>query len=556
MIRSLSRWLAALTALAAIVTTQNGCSMADPGGSSTGAGNPGAPVSHELLYAVCGVINRCNPQVTVESCQNGVLPTAGFNVPLGLAANYSTMSSIIQGETSGALTGNVTAGSGCYDTINQLQCANAAVIAAYNPGLPNPFVNSPGMISGGSCTQTFTPGVNLEVPIELVDQGLSSLAAVPITFSRTTTSLNTADYDGTVSYAFEIVAKNPDSSARSVYLVDASGTTVATIPVPSQGASPATTRFSTVFTPTSGANTYRVRLDGTTSANQLVVFEGRIRVRQVGATQTKIYIPLMQGALGAAFNADNSTAQDDVSPITSYSQPNFGWYSLWQKNNAAFSQIASGYPWTFEAVLSTPTGTGYASIFDATTGLQVTDSEVQSSSTTPVLVSASFADAATNFKDQDRMQVEIKESGGGLVSIYKAGLWLKLTKLTHSEIYFRYGQGFNMLAGDGAQFPDYQRTIVDTSLFTAFTIYNQLLGKVASAGTSCTETLFDGGLNEAGSAGSPVSGSTLTLSSTTVTLQRSPALTITSGDRYIMQTSANPGPGACYPVNSTLVLVF
>ena len=55
-------------------------------------GNPFAPVSNEIMFSVCSVINRCNTQVTIENCQAGVLATAGFATPLGLPpSTYSTL---------------------------------------------------------------------------------------------------------------------------------------------------------------------------------------------------------------------------------------------------------------------------------------------------------------------------------------------------------------------------------------------------------------------------------------------------------------------------------
>src|ERR1700722_3468304 len=91
-------------------------------------GNPMAPISNELLFGICGVINRCYPQVNLDQCQTGVLSTTGFAGPLGVSSNYSTFSSIEQGEQSGALSGNSSAGSSCYGSINQLSCSSPTVI--------------------------------------------------------------------------------------------------------------------------------------------------------------------------------------------------------------------------------------------------------------------------------------------------------------------------------------------------------------------------------------------------------------------------------------------
>src|SRR4051794_12169458 len=49
--------------------------------------NPKSPIANEVMFAVCGVINRCDPQITIDKCQSGLLNTNGFETPLGLSAN-------------------------------------------------------------------------------------------------------------------------------------------------------------------------------------------------------------------------------------------------------------------------------------------------------------------------------------------------------------------------------------------------------------------------------------------------------------------------------------
>lgn len=121
--------------------------------------NPMTSVSNEIMFGICGVINRCNPQVTIEDCQTGILPTTGFNTPLGLSSGFSVFSSVVQGEQSGILVGNQVGGATCYDSVNALGCSDARVLGAYVPSQPNPFSGAPNMLPVSSCNQAFSPQV-------------------------------------------------------------------------------------------------------------------------------------------------------------------------------------------------------------------------------------------------------------------------------------------------------------------------------------------------------------------------------------------------------------
>ena len=393
--------------------------------------------------------------------------------------------------------------------------------------------------SGTVSIGTTAAGLNLEVPIELLDTGAASTTASH-TFNRSRTSLDTADYDGTVTYQFEVVTTNSDSVARNVSLQDTSGSTVATISVPA--ATTNETRLRTVFMPTSGASDYRVYLDGTTSSNQLTVYTARMLVQQVGATQTKIYIPL-SSYNNVVFTTDDSTAYTAGASSSTYSQGDVHTEILWNKNDSAFSQLAAGTPWTFEAVISTDvagTSTAYASLFDESASAQVAASEISTTSTTPTLVSVSFSDTAGSFTNLDNFDFKNKNVGGTTAYLYRAGLWAKLTNLAHAEVYYRYLEGYWNTSGTGVHSPAEQRILLDTASFTSGTLYNDVTGYVDQSGTSCTQTMYNVGTSDTSTTGSTVSGSVITINSTTKTRQRTNPLAISSGTWLISETSANP----------------
>ncbi|MGZ3803610.1 MAG: hypothetical protein ACXVB4_05335 [Pseudobdellovibrionaceae bacterium] len=539
-----------------ITLAYNGCSESVSKGTST-VGNPLTSVTNKLLLAVCEVIQRCHTGVDSNLCQTGVLATSGFATPLGLPGTYTTYSSILQGEENGALVGNQTQANVCQGSLETLSCSDANVIAAYDPSLANPFAGSPNMIPGSSCSQTLIPQVNLEVPIEMVDHGLASQTTT-LAFSRSSTNLNTSDYDGQLTYSFEIVVANTDTTQRNVSLVNSAGDVMANIPVSPVGSPSNPQRFLTTFIPTPGANTYRVQLEGTTSTGQVALYESRIRVQQIGATKTKIYIPLMSSVAREVVSSDNENlyAYSDDSTNANYSQPNSGWYSLWQKNSSAFSQLDTNNPWTFEAILNTTSGgSASASLFNATNGLPISSSEVSTGSTTPLLVSSSFADSTPNFNNLDNMEVRIKATNG-IGYIYKAGIWVKLTNLTHAEVYFRDLLAVGWNPGNVAQDIPHYRFIFDSTRFSGpLSIFHELVSS-ADVGASCSLSVFDNGLTDIGTSGSLVANSSLPISSSTLTRQRSASLGLVSNHQFSAFLSANPGPGNCNVVNSFVIISF
>lgn len=409
-------------------------------------------------------------------------------------------------------------------------------------------------VSGTVAVSSGAGGVNLEVPIETLDEGVAS-QTTSTTFERSRISLDASAYDGTVSYTWEIGAFNSDTVSRGVSLVDSAGAIVATIAVPGGGTEfYAPPRYSTAFTPAQGADTYRIQLDATTSADQLFVSEARFRVRQVGATRTKIYIPLVSGQTDDS--SDVNDADQGADTVSSTYQVGQSWYSMWTKDDSKFSALASGAPWTFEAVLSADAGTAYASLFDANTGLQISASEVSTSSATPTLVSQSFSDTTANFTDLDPVQAELKVSAS-TGYVYRAGIWVQLSDLAHAELYYRVSLVDSTAGGDSnSGILAYNRTLFDASAFNAVSAYYELVGSPSTSGTSCVDSLFDAGTSDSSLNGSNVAGSSLTYSSTNLSILRSGPLELTSGDRYLVGTDPNPGPGSCDIVDSFLVLAF
>lgn len=523
-------------------------------------GNPMTATVSKLVTSLCKTITNCHGQVTNTQCQLSIYNTAGFSAPFGLDSSFDTLASISQAESSGQLANNPNSADSCTQQIEALSCSSPAMQEAYVAGSTAPFAKAYALVAAGnSCGQVYNAGVSLEVPVELVDKALGSSTTMT-TFARTRTSFNTADYDGSVSYEFEVVATNIDAVERSVSLVDSSNSVVATVVVPPQLTQP--TMLRSVATLTSGDNNYRIQVQGTNASQQLEVFAGRLNVRQSGATRTKIYVPLVGGYSGDSFKEDNSVAQIDAGNYLNYNQENNSHYfALWRKNSSAFQELAQNNPFTFEAVISAGSASGsrmYATLYNASTLSPVLNSEVSTSSSAPTLLSASFGDTAADFTDLDSFGVRLKRDvTGGNGYLYRAGLWIKLVNLRNAEVYFRNATTFWVMGAPNAQVREFSPVKLDTSLFSKpSSVYVEQTGFLQANNPPCSIQMLDIGPNDFGTAGIAVPGSMQSFTSTNKTLKRTGVLTITSGHRFIPEMQATMGTDACIVPQSSFVVKF
>ncbi len=427
-------------------------------------------------------------------------------------------------------------------TLGAAAGANTMTVARQGTALP-----------GVPSTLTFTETsklVNLEVPITMLGKGLSSENGVDRIFSRTQTQLTTTDYDGTVTYSFEVIALNSDAVNRSVELVDALGITMASISVSSASA----IRQRVAFTPNAGQDFYRIRVEGTTVDDQLIVHTARMIVKQVGATKTRIYIPLLQAA-----HVSNATgyAQSDVFCAAAQCENN-GAYVLnspgaagdiiWAKNSSIWKTLSGATPWTFEATLyDGNASTGKVSLVNNTTSTRVAATELTESNSPGKFTyhSVDFADNAANFTDGSEFSVRSMDTAANFVAVDHAGLWVRLSNLQQGEVYYPVSTYAFYFGGLVTQ----QRVLYDASLFSNPLAYFEANGY---GDLSQVVDLYNHGTNDSGSGGaSAIVGSTLTFNNTGEKVrQRSAALTLTSGDRYLMNSNGSGG------ANGSLIVGF
>ena len=299
--------------------------------------------------------------------------------------------------------------------------------------------------NSNEATATASVLMNLEVPVELTDQSLSSSGQGSLRFPRTRTRLDPTAYDGTVTYTLEAVATNSDPSPYNISLVSSSGATITTLQVPASTTS--ATQLTTTFSPNGSADNYRLSIPMTLADNDLQILSARIRVKQVGATKSKVYIPLLASS-AAASNGD-LTAPVGTTTSSGYAVLPTG--TIFQYEPTRYSQIPAFSPFELETLIATddPATVGGVALYDTTRSAIVSDTESLSALPTPIpsqspvpnpspnitLSVSTFGLGSTNLSTAnigDQYQVAIQCTIGcttGTFAIYKAGLWVNVSTL-------------------------------------------------------------------------------------------------------------------------------
>jgi hypothetical protein len=386
-------------------------------------------------------------------------------------------------------------------------------------------------------TADFNPaGIDLVVPIEMIDRGLASNTKA-INFVRSTTSINPADYVAeTNTYVFEIVADNTNTTtAYTVSMVNAAG---AVVPDSEISIPPSTTqrRFSVIWTPSNAAESYRVRIPATATVSQVRVHSAKILVQQTKAVATRIYIPLTGGDVFSDTNSDPGGFVTSTNSTT-FAQPSESYFYFWTRNDAAYDTIpTTGTPWTLETIssISNSTSTVTIALFDKANKQQITDATTTVTGTTTTAVrQANFTSAASNFHNGDQMEVRLRTSNSTYSArLFKAGLWLRLKYLRRAEVYQRLATRRSL--STSGSIPD-GRFLWDASAWQNPTVYFQAWCNV----TTSSVVLMTNGAVDTGIT-SPTTVHTI-VPLETYGLQRSPALSLTNLNRYWVQQNRLSG---------------
>jgi hypothetical protein len=381
--------------------------------------------------------------------------------------------------------------------------------------------------------------LDLIVPVELTDQPLAS-DRTDITFESTQTSFDPDDYDGTRTYALEVVAMNHDTSNRSLKWLDWHGTEVGEVVIPGNSTEP--TLFKNSITIPSGVSAYRIKIEGTSEAGQLQVLSARLMVKQVGATRTKLYFPLLS-------KASTPSASDSLNPLHSTSSMDYLTLAQSQRftrNLASQSTLGEFNSWELEAVVSSQQDAiGSFALRNLSQDALVEDSQTYFKSQTVTLSRVPISEgldyfSSANEGNQYDIVVRCDRNCTNQVQIYKAGLWLKVQNLSKVEVLQRLTLG--------ASYPDGPAVLADSRAVVDLGGYSNPKFGLSVAASTPMMTLLDVLLSSAGSSSSsttglnPIAGSNLSFGLPDMTTQTTPMnLNLTNGDHLVVEVNGPAG---------------
>ncbi|MCB9025289.1 MAG: hypothetical protein H6625_03155 [Bdellovibrionaceae bacterium] len=393
--------------------------------------------------------------------------------------------------------------------------------------------------------------LDLQVPIEMIDTRLASSSSGSIAFERTQTSLNTQDYDGVTSYQFEVIGKNSDSNPVQVFIVDEGGIEIGSVTLPANTID--FTRISAVFTPNVGANRYRVKVGVTTVNSQLQVVAARVLVNQSNATKTKLYFPLLSVSQIPSSNDLNISALTTSNNI--YETPKSSLLFLREVND--LKKLIDYNAWELEALVSASNSAeGSISLINKNSGLPVWGSETRFNQSAISMASVPIDEGVNQFglvNEGDSYEINLKceyNCGLGDVSIYKAGLWVKLENLSKTISFYRNASMQEALGSNSILASD--RNLIDVGNFTSPIVYFQATVTDDFGSSADVNLLYHG--NESGEAGvSSVVGSTISFNNEMkTTIRNSTPLNLISGQRFV--TEVLPSGGIVDLLSSAIVI--
>ncbi len=306
----------------------------------------------------------------------------------------------------------------------------------------SPGWNRPSVLVAVQC-----PGLSLEardaileVPIEFSEGVLNPLNTT-IDFTRTKVAIDTAEYDGIVTYYLEVVAKDSGAGAyltyTSIELLNDGGVVVLAAKIYRDGVQ----RFA--FTPTVGLDYYRIKIYANGGYAGFYIYP-RIVISQKQdisnvVSKTRVYVPMITASEGSFLSSD--TLGIDSTTATSYTVDQRN--TIFLRQDALYDSIAPGNPIRFEAIMSCVYSGSTASvcIYDRTAGAVVAASEMSMSGTAPVYSKVDFAADVANFVSGHEYEVRMKTSkvGGYVVNLLMARLSIAINPFTKVDVWWRVG---------------------------------------------------------------------------------------------------------------------
>lgn len=380
-----------------------------------------------------------------------------------------------------------------------------------------------------------SPGMNIMVPIDLIDRGVSSNTSA-IIFDRSLYPLTTTDYVGaSADYYFEIVAQNTNATTNyTVNLLGNANAVLSTVTVPMNTASGTRIR-STAITMPAGTNNLKVRVNATAAANQVIVFAAKLIIKQTAATKTKLWYPLTHYDHSGYSNA----ALAQVFSTTSTTLANNLTYSIqWNRNDALFTDLDSS-AYRLEAVMASnnAAGTAQLALHNVTDNAAVASSTIGVTGTTYAWNSIALADSST-FLDSKTYEVRLRSNNAAYTSyLFKAGISISLTNLSKAEIanrlYMRRASATSAMLSGG-------RILWEAADYAHPKVFFETNGSL-TAGGSATRELDDHGTSDSSIATPLVVTDSVHTLTTTQGPVRTPELFLIDGNRVGVYDRVNSG---------------
>jgi hypothetical protein len=359
----------------------------------------------------------------------------------------------------------------------------------------------------------------------------------------------------TTAFLYVVAANFNASNAKLVDCVDENGTVVATCSIPATGVSTLTVDEFDSF----GSHTYSLKIRAASGGEtfNLQLDHASIVIPQTDGGRAKMCFPLIHGASSTGGGAGSAQANnnfawcEEVRNSTGYSYCGLGGtrdsgIRIFKKTEANFATIES---WELE-VFARPKSDGtadsaFVALFNKTTGQMVTGTEMQfddqSSTHNMARAVASFSNAAANFTDGDEFEIRLKTASTHIqLQIAKINLNVYLSPAQKAESHLAvYTDGL----GRGSTSSTARRLTRYKHLPTMFRDGTEFFfeGTAKETGGSSHLFLFDAGTSDSGVSGSDVSGSQLDFSTSARERQRSAALTLTDGNRYLYRAASSSG---------------
>ena len=265
-------------------------------------------------------------------------------------------------------------------------------------------------------------------------------------------------------------------------------------------------------------------------------------IKQIGATRTKLYIPLLTSGQGPSrFDFGGVIEQTQAAVYTS-----LGYASFYRRKVNNLSRLADYNAWELET-LTSASGTARGSVIfnNRTQNLNILGTSGVIESAAIRLNRSPFNEGLSGFStenENENFDVKLRCEFGcasGNISLYKAGLWVTLEFLTMADVHYRTSLG---QLGVAVSAPDIsERTLVDLAAFSNPTLTFRALGNVSNPGDAADLYLMSAAAADSGTAGLTTLSAALSFTSTTKTMQETGPVAVPTGTRVLPQIQIGTG---------------